>query len=790
MTEKEIINEVAQIINIRTGITGEKKAKPEMSRLLREAAAESIVLLKNDGVLPLKKQMKLAVFGRSQIDYFFVGYGSGGEVNPPYTVNLIEGLEQKEVVLNQTILNKYQEFCKENVMPEMPWGMWPRSLEELHLDLSELKENRIEDEVAMIVIGRAAGEDRENLLEPGSYYLTDEEKTLIDNVSKVYEKVILLINSGNIMDLSWTQNYNFSAILMVWQGGMESGNAIADILMGDVTPSGKLTDTIARNYQDYPGVDQFGLEDYCEYVEDVYVGYRYFETFHPNKVLYPFGYGLSYTQFDLETVVEYLTDEVKIVAKVINIGEVKGKEVVQIYVEPPQGKLGKPIRNLVRFAKTKVLHPGDSETIELTIPLSEFASYDDSGVTGHLSCYVLEAGEYRLFIGNGLNNLEHCGSIKMDQLQVVTTLTQLSAPEIQFNRLKPELEDGKIVESYVPVTLQKISVKKRIMEKVTELERIHDQRQFLNTGRTIQQLVESLSTSELDAITRGEGKMNSPLGPRGNAGVLGGTVESLREKGIATIVTTDGPAGIRLNHYASLLPCGTALACTWNTNLIEQIGIEYGKEMSELGSDIILAPGMNIHRNPLGGRNFEYFSEDPYLTGKMAASYVRGVQMNGVAACPKHFACNNQETNRTFNDTRISERALREIYLKGFEICVKESNPFTIMTSYNKVNGVWAHYHYDLVTAILRDEWGFDGCVMTDWWMRLAKDPNFEQLENNAYRVRAQVDILMPGGNDVESFGSDNSLIDSLEHPEGLSLFEAQRSAYNVIHLIQRIKSK
>lgn len=249
---------------------------------------------------------------------------------------------------------------------------------------------------------------------------------------------------------------------------------------------------------------------------------------------------------------------------------------------------------------------------------------------------------------------------------------------------------------------------------------------YLSTSKTIEELILSLTPTELDSLTRGEGKMDSPLGPKGNAGILGGTTDSLREKGIPPITTTDGPAGIRLNYYTALLPCGTALASSWNTALVEEMGKVFGAEMKALKTQVILAPGMNIHRNPLGGRNFEYFSEDPYLSGKMGAHYVLGVQSNRVAACPKHFVCNNQETNRNKNDSRVSERALREIYLKGFEICIKEAKPYSIMTSYNKINGVWAHYHYDLVTDILRNEWKYDGCVMTDWWMQLAQDPNFE----------------------------------------------------------------
>ncbi|WPC09731.1 hypothetical protein LB888_01935 [Globicatella sp. PHS-GS-PNBC-21-1553] len=281
--------------------------------------------------------------------------------------------------------------------------------------------------------------------------------------------------------------------------------------------------------------------------------------------------------------------------------------------------------------------------------------------------------------------------------------------------------------------------------------------------------------------------MDSPLGPKGNAGILGGTTDSLREKGIPPITTTDGPAGIRLNYYTALLPCGTALASSWNTALVEELGKVFGAEMKALKTQVILAPGMNIHRNPLGGRNFEYFSEDPYLSGKMGAHYVLGVQSNKVAACPKHFVCNNQETNRNKNDSRVSERALREIYLKGFEICIKEAKPYSIMTSYNKINGVWAHYHYDLVTDILRNEWKYDGCVMTDWWMQLAQDPNFEHLTNNAYRLRAQVDILMPGGLSFTVKENDNSLIESLEKENGITIEEVRRSAANILRFIEKI---
>lgn len=788
MTNTNNVNELVQLINIKDGIIGEKRQRPVMSQLLRTAAAESIVLLENNGVLPLKSDSKVSVFGRSQLDYFYVGYGSGGEVNPPYVVNMLEGLKQKSVQLYQPLVEVYEDYSRHHQVDDGVWGQWPRFLEEMPVSDELITQVREHSDVAILVIGRAAGEDRENILEAGSYYLTEKEEALIKKVTTQFEKVVLIINSGNVIDLAWTQVYNFSAILFAWQGGMESGHAIADILLGDVNPSAKLPDTIARHYEDYPSAKQFGNEEFVEYVEDIYVGYRYFETFHPEKILYPFGYGLSYTEFEIESNFSLEGPQVTLQTSVTNIGKVAGKQVVQVYYQAPQGQLGKPSRNLIRFAKTILLDPNTTQEIEFTFDLNELASYDDRGITGHPFSYVLEAGDYHFFVGTGLDNLEAVDSYYLENLVLVEKLSQISAPVEKFDRLVAEVKDGKLVESYQPVTLQHISVKERIDQELETLSEVEDQQVFLDTGKTMSEVIQSLSAIELDAITRGEGKMNSPFGPKGNAGMLGGTIESLRDKGIPSVITTDGPAGIRLNYYASLLPCGTALASTWDLALIQRIGEEFGKELVELGSDIILAPGMNIHRNPLGGRNFEYFSEDPYLTGKMAASYVKGVQSHNVSTCPKHFACNNQETNRNYNDSRISERALREIYLKPFEICVKESQPHAIMTAYNKINGVWAHYHYDLVTEVLRKEWDFQGCIMTDWWMRMASDPNCPQIENNAYRVRAQVDILMPGGQSFEIKESDSSLIQSLNHPDGLTLKEAQRSALNVLKLIQKIK--
>ena len=303
---------------------------------------------------------------------------------------------------------------------------------------------------------------------------------------------------------------------------------------------------------------------------------------------------------------------------------------------------------------------------------------------------------------------------------------------------------------------------------------------------TMEQFVSTLSADELEALSRGDYTMNSPLGAKGNAAVYGGVLESMRQKGIPPVTTTDGPSGIRLSSCASLMPVGTEIACSWNTDLARALYAEVGKEMKILGSDVLLAPGINIHRNPLCGRNFEYYSEDPYLTGKMAAAVVSGMQSSGVSACPKHFACNNQETNRIHNDSRVSERALREIYLKGFEICVKEAKPLNIMTSYNKINGVWGHYHYELCTRILRGEWGYEGCIMTDWWMRSSKSPEFPAMCDQAYRVRAGVNVLMPGGGRVSNKKPDGTLLKTLGQYNGITMGELQRNAAQILGFVMQ----
>ncbi len=739
---------------------GPRSVTDGMPELARQAAAESCVLLRNDGTLPLDKDDSVAVFGRCQQDWFYVGYGSGGDVHPPYTVNLMEGLKNAGALYDRGLAQIYDEWThsEEHAAYHGFWGHWPMSHPEMPLDTALVKGIAERNHTAVVVLGRAAGEDRENTLTPGSYYLTDEEENLLQTVSSAFAKTVVVLNIGNIIDFSWTGKYKLDAILLAWQGGMESGNAVADVLYGKVSPCGKLADTIARNYQDYPSSSHFGDKLKNEYEEGIFLGYRYFEKYREDQILYPFGYGLSYTDFEVNPVgLAYNEGENKVTVQVriTNTGRYPGKEVIKLWCLPPEGRLKQPNRVLVGFGKTKELLPGERQNLLVTAKLDYMASYDE-----WKHAFLYEQGEYRFMINDTLY-----GSVFMKEETIQKQCEQATVPGVDLRAR---------IEKRLPEELQ---------PKGQNLLRLTD----VKEGRaTLDDFVAELSNQELEALTRGHGFMHSPLGTDGNAGTFGGILPSLQEKEVPVITTTDGPAGIRLNRFSSLLPCGTALACTWNLDLVTDLYELLGAEMVSAGSDVLLAPGMNLHRNPLCGRNFEYFSEDPLLSGFMAAAVIRGIQRNGVSACPKHFCCNNQETNRAGNDSVVGERALRELYLRNFEIAVKEGKPLCIMTSYNKVNGVWSHYNYDLVTTILRKDWGYDGLVITDWWMKPARSPEFPSLKNNAYRVRAGVDILMPGDMNrlARSYKADSSLLETLGKRHGLTKGELQTTAKHTLQFM------
>lgn len=783
-------------------ITGEP-GNPEVATLARRAGAESCVLLKNNNhTLPLDLSAPVALFGRVQKNYFYVGNGSGGDVSAPYSINLVQGLVNAGVQLDSTVLAAYESWCTASVNDPDPgfWGHWPRYYAEMPVKQDWVQAAAKRCQTAVVVIGRSAGEDRENTLKKGSFYLTNKEKALLDAVTTAFQKVVLVLNIGSIMDFAEIDAYGdkISAILLAWQLGMESGNAVADVLTGQVNPSGRLTDTIAKTYADYPA-QNFGNKAENRYTEDIFVGYRYFETFAPERVLYPFGYGLSYTDFACKVKKTEIKDQtVSVQVQVENTGALPGKQVVQLYACCPCGALGKAAKVLIAFGKTEEeLAPGKHQSLTLTAPYRHFASFDDSGAAGHKNAWLLEAGDYTFCLGTDVRSAVPCGDLHLADTLVLEQCCQLLAPPADsgFDRLTATVQNDKVTRTYAPVPTATVDLKQAILDHLPPALPVTGNKGFVladvaEGSVSLDDFVAQLSTTEMELLSRGEGMMDSPLGASGNAGAMAGVSDSLRQKGIPPVITTDGPSGIRLRATCSLLPSGTALACSWNLPLVQDLYAAMGREMVDKGTDVLLAPGMNIHRNPLCGRNFEYFSEDPLVTGKLAAAVVQGLQSAPVSACPKHFACNNQEYNRNHNNSVVSARALREIYLRGFEICIKEAHPKNLMTSYNKINGVWSHYNYQLCTALLREEWGYTGNVMTDWWMRYAASPEFPELRDNGYRVRAQVDVLMPGAKTAisKSAPNDGSLLATLGKPDGITLGELQRTAKNVLRMTLRTK--
>ena len=776
---------------------GEKEVFPHMSEACLSASQEAQVLLKNDGTLPLKPKSSLAVFGRCQIDYFYVGYGSGGDIKAPYYTDITACLRENGICVDEKLYSQYKSWCSENPINHGYWGHWPMCYPEMPINAATVKGAAASNDTALVIIGRAAGEDRENKLEKGSYYLTDEENNMLSLVTDSFEHTVVVMDCGNIIDMSWTEKFGdrLSAVIYAWQCGMESCSALADVLTGKAAPSGKLADTIARNYEDYPSAKHFGNKDFNEYTEDIFVGYRYFASFDKSKVLYPFGFGLSYTDFEIKAKgTKAVEGGYEITADVKNIGGMAGKEVVQLYISKPQAELCNPALSLAAFAKTKLLQPGESQTITLKVAEYDLCSFDDTGKTGFKNGYVIQQGEYKFLLGNSSENPETVFSITLEK-KLYQQLEEVCAVQTPFDRIIAREVDGRLMPIKAEAKMGEVDLRRRIKDNLPQAIGFKGyagrKLSAVKAGHiTLDDFIAQLDNKELEALTRGEGAMDSPLGVSGNAGAFGGIIESLREKGVPPIITTDGPAGIRIKKYTSLIPCGTALACTWNTEAVEGLADIMGREMKKHDTEVLLAPGMNIHRNVLCGRNFEYFSEDPLVSGKMAAAFVKGIQANGVSACPKHFACNNQEFNRVRNDSRVSQRALREIYLKGFEICVKEANPYCIMTSYNKINGVWSHYNYDLVTTVLRGEWGYDGCVMTDWWMRKSKSPEFPKIRDNAYRVRSQVDVYMPGdfNHVAKGYKSDGTLLKGIDTDNGITRAELERTAKTVLNLTLRIK--
>ncbi len=779
----------------------------------RKVAAEGAVLLKNeDKILPIKEGEKLSLFGRCQINYYRSGTGSGGAVNVAYTTNLLQGLrESKGVVVNEELAGVYEAWVKENPFDNGGggWAAEPWFQKEMPLTEDIVKTARAFSEKALIVIGRTAGEDKDNADAEGSYRLTQEEKDMIKLVSTQFDQVVMVLNVSNIIDMSWARDSEYAdslkGIIYVWHGGIEGGRAAADVLTGEVVPGGKLTDTIAYSLQDYPSTKNYGGDVKNFYQEDIYVGYRYFETFCPDKVQYEFGYGLSYTNFKVEDISATLITRnggtgIQVTATVANVGtEYAGKEVLQVYVEAPQGMLGKPARVLVSFGKTKSLQPGEKETITVAFSIDKLASYDDSGISGHPFAYVLEAGTYYIHVGNSVKNtiavpVDGKEGYEIKETTVVEQLQQAAAPTESFERFKPGKRnpDGTYELTYQSVPTQNDSLEERIIKNLPEaLELTGDKgiklKDVAEKKATLEAFVAQLTKEELATIVRGEGMCSIKVTP-GTASCFGGVGDSLLEKGIPIACTSDGPSGIRMDNgaKATQVPIGTLLAATWDFGLIEELYVMEGQELLRNEIDTLLGPGMNIRRNPLNGRNFEYFSEDPLITGFFASANIRGIMRGGSNATMKHFACNNQEKARSLVDSVVSERAIREIYIRGFEMAVKSGNANSIMTSYNPINGHWAASHYDLCTTILRGEWGYTGIVMTDWWAKMnhVVEGGTPDLKNTNAMVRSQNDLYMVvnnNGAEVNAYG-DNTL-ESLENGS-LTIGELQRAAMNICRFL------
>ncbi len=737
-------------------------ASKEHLELARAAASEGTVLLKNeDHILPLQRGEKVALFGKATADYVKGGGGSG-DVTVPYLRSFHEGMQIKQKEGKVEILESLADFYEKNVAAQYAEGAEPGMTVEPEIPDDLFEEAKAFTDTAIVSICRFSGEgwDRKTVLtenynlspgeakmfdlssklfENGDFCLTDAEKAMVSRVKENFAKVIVVLNIGGVMETGWIKDDpKIRGALLAWQGGIEGGLAAADILVGDVNPSGHLADTFAYTLEDYPSTETFHESaSYVEYAEDIYVGYRYFETIPgaKEKVCYPFGYGLSYSDFLVKPIYcQQAGDEVMLSVTVTNLSEMPGKEVVQVYAKLPQGKLGKPALTLVSFAKTGMLGSGVSQTIDMSFPIRCLASYDDEGAV-EKSAWVLEKGEYEFYAGDNVRNLTRAlYTWTLEDDLVIEKCSEKCAPKKLTRRLRPDgsyesLETGKYEKRETglePLKLRGGALNDFPLPAVRAVPSGQapwaDGAEDPSQGRimlddvadgknTLDEFMDQLPVEDLIHLTGGQPNT-------GVANTYGWG--NLPEWGIPNAMTADGGAGFRVRPEtgvtATAWPCATMLACTWDKDLLEKIGKAAAIEVKENNCAVWLAPAICIHRSPLCGRNFEYYSEDPLLTGLCAGAVVHGVQAQKIGACVKHFCVNNKETNRRGSDSRVSERALREIYLRAFELIVKREQPWSIMSSYNLLNGRQTSEKTELLTGILRDEWGFDGVVTTDWW--------------------------------------------------------------------------
>ena len=786
-----------------TNQTSEREVRN--AQLSKEAAEEGMVLLENENqALPLAQGSKAALFGTGSYGTIKGGTGSGDVYNR-YTISVYDALTSTYNISNMAWWGEYlktfeekkaqaAEEKKDNDYVKYTQGRFGGADSFLAIDQALTQSDMDKAKAggvttAFYTVSRVSGEGADRTIGKGDYELSEVEYNNIKLIAKNFDKCVVLLNVGGVVDTKFfSEIEGVDGLVLMSQAGMEGGNALADILTGKTTPSGKLTDTWAKNYSDYPAATTIGDNDgdnkQEDYKEGIYVGYRYFDTFNITPA-YEFGYGKSYTSFDVEPLtVAADENNVSVTVNVTNTGDTySGKEVVEVYFSAPDGSIEKPYQELAGFAKTDNLAPGESQELTVTYKTTEMSSYDEAK-----AAYVMEDGDYIVRVGDSSRNTEVAGVLTLDKDVVTEQLSnqltldknwkdlsktgktpysykdeaaQIKAAAriaLPSAKIKTENNASKIDEKKVTTYLTADAAKdykaaeNEVVETVdavpanTKLIDVYD-------GKvSMESFVASLDDTQLANLANGiSGASTSgdTWGADANSvtGAAGETSQLyFNSLGIPNTVEADGPAGIRVTaettdkdgnavyNYCTAFPIGTLLAQTWNTDLVNRVGKAIGEEMVEIGVTLWLAPGMNIHRDPLCGRNFEYYSEDPALTGYVGSAITAGVQSNkGVGVTIKHYITNNQETNRSAVNTSVSERTLREIYLKGFEMVVKSAQPMAIMSSYNKVNGTYACENFDLLTSVPRGEWGFDGMVMTDW----------------GAGNRAGVDTMMHAGNDL-----------------------------------------
>lgn len=713
--------------------------------LSRRAAAEGMVLLKNrHSVLPLHPENCAALFGKASADYIKGGGGSG-DVTVRYVRQFYQAMQEKQAEGKVQVFEPLNAFYAEYVTEMLASGKSHDEIPEPELPAELMAEASEHCDTAIISICcySKEGNDQSIRENDGDFYLSPAEQALVRRVTASFARVVVVLNVGGIVDTAWFRsNDRIQSVLLAWQGGMEGASAQADILCGDVCPSGKLTDTFAASIADYPSTESFfKSEERVEYTEDIFVGYRYFETIPgaAEKVQYPFGFGLSYTTFAIRCrQIKEEGGELCISAQVTNTGTAAGREVVQLYVAAPAGRLDMPSRELRGFIKTGLLKPGGCEEVQIRTKIADWASYDEN-----LSAYVLLPGEYELFLGNSIRDTERIGSLRIEQERVVQQLRRRCAPRKLSKRLRA---DG----TYQPIATGEYEPlvqwphwppirtgfywEDMILDRNTPC---GDRRpevsleQVAQGELTLDQFLEKLSDDELITLLGGA----PPVGPSHLGGIGGLTL-----RGIPNAMTADGPAGFRVRPGRDVCttawPVATLIACSWDAELACQIGRAGAQEVRENNCAMWLTPGINIHRNPCGGRNFEYYSEDPLVTGVLAAAMIRGIQSQGIGAAVKHLCCNNREWNRAKYDSAVSERALREIYLRAFQMTMREEQPRVVMSAYNLLNGRKTSENAELLTGILREEWGFRGLVVTDWG----------NLGEHYRELLAGNDVKMPAG--------------------------------------------